>query len=55
MRARRKPVPPGLEGMVAQYIETALWSSTDDNGRPLTAIADTFDEVDLYVRGRVTC
>jgi len=33
--ARRKPIPPDLEGMVAQYIETALWSTTDDEGRPL--------------------
>jgi len=30
--ARRKPIPPDLEGMVAQYIETALWSSTDEVG-----------------------
>jgi len=33
--ARRKPVPPDLQSMVAQYIETALWSSTDDGGEPL--------------------
>jgi len=45
--ARRKPIPPDLEGMVAQYIETALWSSTDDGGEPLDR---TFGPEDVSVR-----
>ena len=29
-RIRRNQIPPALEGMVRQYIETALWSTSDN-------------------------
>ena len=34
-RARRKKVPAYLQKMFDAYIETALWSSVDEDGRPL--------------------
>lgn len=45
-RAYRKKVPPHLQKMFDSYIETALWSSVDGDGRPLD---DTYGPNDISV------
>ena len=46
-RAHRKKIPAYLQKMFDAYIETALWSSTDEDGRPLD---DTYCPGDISVK-----